>query len=367
MRRDGSIHIGLYLVLQQLASESGLITLLTKVFGENTAALILDIALYGIDRQSRSYQFFQSYARDHAVFSEFIPEDASIAGALKREITELEINLFRHLWARHVLDSAKDADLYCCTIRVHQEDALGIVLEGWKAAGEAFDSIQTGVNLLVRQKDGLPVAYTKFPGEEPDLAEKTEQTAFLQMILNNHFPRTAAGSLEREYTDPEIDSVCKRLHVARNCKPACSGRTKTPKSSPRWETIQGMVLPLEPFLAEECFESPVGRAEDAKALIWFVSAILTALLSQTIQKVGMRRKDGSLPDVWWTAGRLGLVKAIIDWSTDRYYLPQPLPAFERELFRWIGISEEELQEYIESLETEIEAETDLDDEMDDDL
>lgn len=367
MRRDGGINIGLYLVLQQLASESGLITLLCKAFGGDIAALILDIALYGINGQSMSYQFFQSYARDHAIFSEFIPVDASIASALSREITEPEINLFRHLWARHVLDSAKDAELYCGAIRVHQEGALGVVLEEWKPAGEANDSVQRGVNLLVRQKDGLPVAYTMFPGEEPDITEETERTTFLQMLLNNRFPRTVAGGLGRKYTDPEIDGVRKRLHVARNCKPACSGRTRTTKSSQRWETIQNTLLPLEPFLAEECFESQIGMAEDAKALIWFVSAILTALLSQSIQKVGMRRKDGSLPDVWWIADRLGLVKAIIDRRTNRYWLPQDLPAFERELFRCIGISKEELQEYVESLETEIEAETDLDDDMDDEL
>ena len=50
MRRDGSINIGLYLVLQQLASESGLIMFLFKAFGGETAALILDLALYGIDK-----------------------------------------------------------------------------------------------------------------------------------------------------------------------------------------------------------------------------------------------------------------------------------------------------------------------------
>ncbi len=365
MRRDGSINIGLYLVLQQLASESGLIMFLFKAFGGETAALILDLALYGIDKQSRSYQFFHIYARDHAVFSEFISDDTSIAAALKYDIKEPQINLFRHLWARHVLDEAKNQDLYCGAIQVQPDDAPGVVLEQRTTKDFVYDSLQTGVNLLVRQKDRLPVAYTMFSGSEPDLAEKTEQIASLQMVLNNHFSRTVADSAAPPLTDAEIDSVRKRIHFARNSKTTRSGSSKKPKSSQRWETVQGTFLPLEPFLAKECFESPIGVAEEAKALIWFVSAILTALLSQSIQKVGMRRKGRSVPDVWWTADRLGLVKAIIDMRTGRYYCPERLPEFENELFHCVGISNEEFWEYVESLETEIEA--DLEDETDDGL
>ena len=63
--------IGLYMVIERLADESGLLTALTKQFSEEDARLILDIAMFLLTGAHRTadIETFPLWASDHQIFS----------------------------------------------------------------------------------------------------------------------------------------------------------------------------------------------------------------------------------------------------------------------------------------------------------
>ncbi|MEE8922324.1 MAG: hypothetical protein SOI60_10125 [Lachnospiraceae bacterium] len=67
-----SIAVGLLAVIRQFSESSGLVEDLTTAFGSEDAALVLDLAVYMISRESAVMQHFPAWARDHAHFSEDI-------------------------------------------------------------------------------------------------------------------------------------------------------------------------------------------------------------------------------------------------------------------------------------------------------
>lgn len=211
LQRDGSINIGLFLVENQLASTSGLITSLNEVFDPETTAMILDLALYFTDTQRAVYQHFSSYARDHAVFSNVIRSDGHIGSVLKKKVTLPMINLFRNIWAQRVL---ADSDrLYLCydstNVNSQCKDGVELVQKGHAKDDPSLP--QVNMDYVVRQGDGLPVTFSTFPGSVPDVTEATEMFDFIKNVVKSCLQNSQMCSKEKVFSDEELNDIVKKI------------------------------------------------------------------------------------------------------------------------------------------------------------
>lgn len=211
LQRDGSINIGLYLVLQQLAATSGLTTTLNKVFGPEITSIILDVALYATDTRTAVYQHIPSYARDHAVFSEVIHSDGYISSTLKNKVTLPLINLFRNLWAQKVLEDS--GELYLCydSTNVNSQCENGVELVQKGHAKDDPSLPQVNMDFVVRQKDGLPVTFSTFPGSIPDITEATEMFEFFKNIIKNCVQNSDKRNGGKDFSDEDLNKIVKRI------------------------------------------------------------------------------------------------------------------------------------------------------------
>ena len=211
LKRDGSINIGLFLALRKAASVSELTETLNKVFDEKTTSMILDLALYFTDTRRAVYQHFSSYAKDHAVFSDVIRSDGYIAKTLKNQVTLPRINLFRNLWAQKVLESS--GELYLCydstNVNSQCKDGVELVQKGHAKDDPSLP--QVNIDFVVRQKDGLPVTFSTFPGSIPDITEATEMFEFFKNVLKSCIQNSEKCTSERVFTDEELSEIVKRI------------------------------------------------------------------------------------------------------------------------------------------------------------
>lgn len=189
-KRDEAITIGLFLVVQKIASKSGLINILVSVFGETTAMLLLDLALYAIDKLQLVYQFLPGYARDHAIFSDVAYNDDNISHLLLKNVTLSKINLFKFLWAIQVLE--RNEHLYLCydstNVNCQCDSSKGIELVQEEHVKDRNDLTQVNPDYIIRQSDGLPVSFNTFPGSIPDISEAEEMFAFFETVQKIEIP-----------------------------------------------------------------------------------------------------------------------------------------------------------------------------------
>ena len=211
LQRDGSINIGLYLVLKQLAATSGLTTTLNNVFGPEITSIILDVALYETDTRTAVYQHIPSYARDHAVFSKVIRNDGYISSTLKNKVTLPLINLFRNLWAQGVLEGS--GELYLCydSTNVNSQCKNGVELVQKGHAKDDPSLPQVNMDFVVRQKDGLPVTFSTFPGSIPDITEATEMFEFFKNIIKSSVQNSDMCSGGKDFSDEDLNKIVKRI------------------------------------------------------------------------------------------------------------------------------------------------------------
>ena len=192
-KRDEAICFGLFMIVRQIASKSGLLDILVSVFGYVIAMLILDLALYIIDEQKFIVQFMPDYAHDHAIFSKSAYSDGYISQLLTRNISLSKINLFKFLWANRVLRKVKkDEELDLCydstNVNSQCETEKGIELVQKGFAKDKKDQKQVNIDYIIRQKDGIPVTFNTFPGSIPDVSEANEMFAFFEFVSVNDVP-----------------------------------------------------------------------------------------------------------------------------------------------------------------------------------
>lgn len=181
-----NISVGVYSAVQKLSETSGLNEVLSKVFEEEDAQLILDLAMYMLIQESAVFQHFPHWCRNHAIFSEIIRSDSYICKFQQNSLSVSKINLFKQLWVNKVIDDGK---LYFCYDSSNVNSlAEGVFLVQKEHAKDDSTLDQVNSDYVVRQRDGLPVTFTTFPGSIVDMAEASEMIEFFKKLLEPSRP-----------------------------------------------------------------------------------------------------------------------------------------------------------------------------------
>ena len=172
-----SIAVGLLAVIRQFSESSGLVEDLTTAFGSEDAALVLDLAVYMISRESAVMQHFPAWARDHAHFSEDIRSDTYIGTFLKEHLTIPKITRFRKLWLSRNIGTGYVYLCYDSTNVNSQAEGVSIVQRGHAKDDPTLDQVNT--DYVIRQDDGMPLTYLHSPGSVADIVQAQEMIRFI--------------------------------------------------------------------------------------------------------------------------------------------------------------------------------------------
>ena len=179
--RADSISVGIYLVLRTLSEETKLGKYLEDAFGESTAQLVLDLAMYMLSAESAVFQHFPHWARNHETFSGLIRSDSFISRFEAQVLSPAKIKLFQREWALKALDGG---ELYFCYDSTNvNSQAKGVFLVQKGHAKDDPDLDQVNIDYVIRQRDGMPVTFRAFPGSVVDVTQAEEIITFFDVLL----------------------------------------------------------------------------------------------------------------------------------------------------------------------------------------
>lgn len=206
--RHDNLSAGFWVAMQTIAEEAGLIEILCTVFGETKAYLLLDFAQYMLLASSAVRQHFPICAMNHATFSDYIPSDCELSVVFSNDISVSKINLFKKLWARSVVESEENL-FFCYDSTNVNSQAEGVFLVEKGHAKDDPSLAQVNTEYVVRERDGLSVAFGEYPGSINDIKEASEMIAFMEGILK---------SANMETTDKpfSLTMVCDRGYISKN-------------------------------------------------------------------------------------------------------------------------------------------------------
>ena len=178
--KDDCVSIGLHAAVKEVARSSELTDLLTEVFNSD-ATTILDLAMYMICEESAVFQHYPHWCRDHSIFSESVLSDTDIGEFENQKLTYSKIESFKEKWAHKTLDDGKVYLCYDSTNVNSQAEGVFLVQKGYAKDDPSLEQVNT--DYVVRQRDGLPVTYTTYPGSINDMAESSEMTQFFKELI----------------------------------------------------------------------------------------------------------------------------------------------------------------------------------------
>ena len=186
-RRSDEITIGRFVIIDKLAQECGIIDILNEAlsYDNSRVQFVLDIALYMISEGKAVYQYFNSFVWGNATFSGKSMDKSSISKML-RKFSFSEISYFKTLWARKVLieDGEYDNDIIVCYDSTNvnsQSDGATLVERGHAKDDPSIPQVNT--DYVVREKDGMPITFAKFPGSITDVSEATSMISYFDELF----------------------------------------------------------------------------------------------------------------------------------------------------------------------------------------
>lgn len=172
--------VGFHVAVRSVAEQSGLASMLGKVFGTDTACQTLDLASYVMIEESAVMQHYSTWAGKHVLFSEEVRDDTWISRFLRDSLDISRINLFKDMWAKAKIGSGKVYFCYDSTNVNSQANGVTIVEKGHAKDDPDLDQVNT--DYVVRQEDGLPLTFTEFPGSVVDVAQAPEMIEYFHRL-----------------------------------------------------------------------------------------------------------------------------------------------------------------------------------------
>ena len=191
---ESTVSLGAFVVLRKIAEESGLLDILSQVFDKKIVDLILDLAMCFNVRESGVFQRAPAWLKQHATFSETIRNDTSISKINNSKITRTNFDRFRYLWAKHSVGTGKINVSYDSTNVNSQADGVTLVSRGH--AKDKKNLPQVNVEYVVRQDDGLPIAFSLYPGFINDISESPQIIDFFKDIQEDLKEEDKESNLE---------------------------------------------------------------------------------------------------------------------------------------------------------------------------
>jgi hypothetical protein len=204
--RDDCISVGLHAAVRKVSDHSGLDAILTEVFGLEDACLVLDLATYMLSEESAVFQHVPHWCRDHAIFTEKIPSDTAIGYFERKHLSYSLIDHFKEKWARHILDDGRIYLCYDSTNINSQAEGVFLVQKGYAKDDPSLEQVNT--DYVIRQRDGLPVTYTSYPGSITDMAEASEITKFFRDLIQKD------GEKTMDQIDLDITVIADRGYIS---------------------------------------------------------------------------------------------------------------------------------------------------------
>ena len=177
-QKNDSLSVGSYAIATTVDEKFKVSGILKEAgFTEEQIAVIMDLVLYMLDKESAVFQHFPAWARDNATFSDSISSDSFISKFVNG-ISYSEIQLFKDKWLEAVLKKNDKVFLCYDSTNVNsQAEGVSIVEKGHAKDDKTLDQVNT--EYVVRQEDGIPVTYMQYPGSICDIAEAEEMIKYL--------------------------------------------------------------------------------------------------------------------------------------------------------------------------------------------
>lgn len=176
--KNDSLSVGVYAAAARVDEAVGVTeTLLKSGFKEDEINRLKDLAIYMIEAETAVFQHFPAWARNNATFSETIIDDTQISRFLK-ELGFSRIQLFKDNWLKRILRVGDKVFLCYDSTNVNsQAEGVSIVEKGHAKDDKTLDQVNT--EYVVRQEDGMPVAYMQYPGSIVDIAEAEKMIQYI--------------------------------------------------------------------------------------------------------------------------------------------------------------------------------------------
>ena len=165
--RADFVSCGLHMILERIAEELQLNTLLEGVFDKEVSDLILDVASYMIHSEDNVMQYVDNYCYGHDLFSDQCFEDSAV-GKLMNLISVKDIDTFIRAWVNmHVSDG-----VYISYDSTNMNTVAGnLELAEYGYAKDNPDLPQVNMSLAYNQSDDVPLFYEMYPGSITDNTE----------------------------------------------------------------------------------------------------------------------------------------------------------------------------------------------------
>ncbi len=176
--KNDSLSVGVYAATVETDKSVGVTeTLIESGFREDEIARLKDLALYLIEAETAVFQHFPAWARNNATFSETITDDTQISKFLKG-LGYSRIQLFKDNWLKRILRVGDKVFLCYDSTNVNsQAEGVSIVEKGHAKDDNTLNQVNT--EYVVRQEDGMPVAYMQYPGSIVDIAEAGKMIEYI--------------------------------------------------------------------------------------------------------------------------------------------------------------------------------------------
>lgn len=167
--QSDSQKIGGVAVVYALLESLGLREKLELVFGEKTANLIIDLAVYFCLSGSTVMQYYPTWAYEHPILSESAVSDSTISRFLKHHVSDEDIYSFFKQWNA---DRDTQETLYVNGDSTNMNtEAVGVELAEMGYAKDDKTKPQVNFALASTQKDNMPLFYDLYSGSYNDMSE----------------------------------------------------------------------------------------------------------------------------------------------------------------------------------------------------
>ena len=176
--KNDSLSVGVYAAAVKTDEKLGVTqTLVESGFSQGDINLFKDLCLYMLVEEKAVFQHFPAWARNNATYSSSITDDTQIFRFLSA-IGFSKINLFKDLWLKKIL-KVGDRVFLCYDSTNVNSQAEGVSLVEMGHAKDDSTLCQVNTEYVVRQEDGMPVAYMQYPGSIVDIAEAEKMIEYL--------------------------------------------------------------------------------------------------------------------------------------------------------------------------------------------
>ncbi|MBQ7738516.1 MAG: hypothetical protein IJT59_02535 [Desulfovibrionaceae bacterium] len=178
--KSATLVIGPRFFVDAINQEYQLLQILNDVFGEEGAALILDLSMHLIFGGSLSLQHFPVWARRFYLYSNCTRSYSFISRFLSEKLTYSNIKLFCSKCAKLYV---KDAAVFFCYGSVganFQDNGMYITKNAYVNNSKTLR--QVNIDYIIRQDDGLPLIFRDFPCEVVDIVDAQTMVNFIKEI-----------------------------------------------------------------------------------------------------------------------------------------------------------------------------------------